>query len=173
MTRLHRRLREREEITEEHIEALTVGYDWWHSFRGPGDNDETELENKRAAWEMLGENLINEWAKDCPFTRPIGFWQFSAPELRRCLTGVHPFQRPEFVAHCEEMELEYPGYAQRVRKMVRGVPCISGPPGLQGSELYESERDYLLRLDLLTDYERELLAQESQTPFAAPADVGT
>lgn len=138
-------------------------------YRVRDDEADRIRERMCEAWDDLRDELLPMWIAEHPFTRPRGWWTCEAPELRRCTNGVHPFERPEFIEHCERLEQEYPGYTKRVSKTWWGVPCISAIPGLDGKAQYESERDYLIRLDLLTDEERELLANESPTAPAAPA----
>src|SRR4051812_17167373 len=89
---------------DHHFEALTTGYDWWHSFRAPGaachhvrsdDSPEnSEFAAKREAWAELADEIMPEWIEARPFTRPWAWWKFSAPERRQCINGDHPHDNP-------------------------------------------------------------------------------
>jgi hypothetical protein len=153
--------------TENHREAL-IGHDWQHAF---GDDLDTQADNpeRRAAWEELGPQLLLDWVKEQPFTRPHSWWTFDAPERRRCITGPHWHDKPETIAHVEELERQYPGFKKRHYRLSYGTPNLLGGPGydFHNQPDYESERDYLIRLDLLTTHERELLAAETNITPAA------
>lgn len=155
--------------TDQHIEAL-IGHDWFNTF-GPDDAKET-LELRREAWEELGDGLLFDWVRDSPFTRPHSWWTFNAPERRRCVNGIHPHDVPEHIAHVERTDREYPGFKARHDCLHLGVPNLIGGPGFDREPRpeYEDERNYLIRLELLTDHERELLATESQLTTPAPRE---
>ena len=154
-----RQLRNSRGYDDRHREAL-VGFDFFHVFR-------TDAE-QAIAWHDLRDELLEQWIQDKPFTRPDVWWRYDAPELRRCTNGVHPFDRPAFIDYCREWEAIYPdsNITECTKKTWYGVPCIWGPPELDGTAEFETERAYLERLDLLTDHERQLLD-------AAPAGSAT
>jgi hypothetical protein len=187
--RLHRKRREVSRWTDEHRAAL-IGWDWFNVFaRGMGpftdhpglavpyrirDDHQARIdERKREAWEDLRDELLEIWIADKPFSRPHSWWSYDAPELRRCTSGTHPWQLPEFIAYCAEHEREHPGFTARIMTPHCGKPNILACPGMTRDDTYESERDYLIRLALLTEHERQLLAAETTPAAARPTANGT
>lgn len=165
--RLARRRREREGWTDEHKAAL-LGHDFFNVFREArflvaaykaeyADHDQEAEALRAEAWHDLRDELLPIWIADKPFSRPDIWWKCDAPELRRCVNGVHPFERPDFISHCAECEQQHPGYTNRMKKTWFGKPCIFGAPGLDGKAEYETERDYLERHNLLTPTELALI----------------
>lgn len=154
--------RNRRGWTDEHIDAL-IGWDWFRVFLPHNGSEADELAAQREAWAELGDGLTFEFAKNHPFHRPHSWWTFSAPERRRCVNRIHPHDVPEHIAHVAKAERENPGFKAWHDRLSHGVPNLIGGPGfcLEPMPLYESEQAYLVRLDLLFPFERELLATES------------
>jgi hypothetical protein len=169
MSRLVRRRRnDRCEYTEEHVSALLSGFDFFYAFTDdvprfvPSRDREAEggdeeapvaLERKREAWERLGDELLEAWIEKHPFSRPWAWWRFAATEMRRCTSGEHPYDLYERMG--EKFN----------RRYSFGRPAFSLRHDRYGYDSkFESERDYLIRLDLLTDHERQLLADEKAAP---------
>jgi hypothetical protein len=40
-------------------------------------------DEKREAWHDLRDEILTEWIREHPFTRPRSWWEFDAPEMRR------------------------------------------------------------------------------------------
>jgi hypothetical protein len=147
--------RARRGYEDEHITTLLTGADHFSAFRKPVPSiishrshddwdDAPEVEARlREAIEEMGDELLAEWVATKPGTRPWFWWRFIAPEPRQCLTGPHRYTRPE--------------YARVPHRYYFGVPRFAMAPEFGAGEEYESERDYLERLDLLTDHERNLI----------------
>jgi hypothetical protein len=135
-------------------EQLLSGHDW--PFLDGRALDDAELAQ---LWDDLRDELTelhvrgapagaNHWAEHAispkPFTRPWAWWWFDAPEPLRDFGGE---QKPDSYT---------PG---RIGYLQFG---LSHPFWTIGSQ-QESQLDYLKRLDLLTDYEQDLLkAAEKQ-----------
>jgi hypothetical protein len=158
-----RRAGRRTAYNDHHIEALTSGCDWFRVF---GENaltvptrmrddythgDQEADERRRQAWEDLRDDLMADWIESNPFTRPDGWWRYEAPERRQCLSGPHPHDDPAWPNNCPKW-------------LSRGKPrfCAVVPGDYKAQ--YETQREYLERLGLLTNHERALLANENTLP---------
>jgi len=89
---------------------------------------------ERRAWEAHRQELLSEHIEKNPGTRPHAWWRFEAPEPR-----------------------------QRIRQGPKalGPPTFYGVPAVHDGNafhLYESQFQYLDRLHLLTESERDVLA---------------
>lgn len=51
--------------------------------RYPSRRESPGVTRLREAWEFGRDQLLEEWVRDRPGTRPPGWWRFSAPEPRR------------------------------------------------------------------------------------------
>lgn len=148
--------------TVEHLGVLRHGHDWLGAFTygmpsGVGMRDREGWEDAPAVAARVqaciadcGDEVLADWIAVRPLTRPWFFWRYIAPEPLACIAGTPRYDRPE--------------YADVPRRYRCGLPSIALAPDWGKSDEYESERDYLIRLNLLTDHERELL-----TAPAAPA----
>jgi hypothetical protein len=138
-TNRRRRLQSRrDDVRSERTEIrLLDGHDF--PFMDPINPDAPEMteDELRAAWEDLRDELLPAFIAQHPGQRPWAWWAFEAPEPRR---RIGP--GPEPVGE-EEMWLGMP-------RLYRGLPPSLG--------MYESEADYLRRLDLLTAAEARALA---------------
>jgi hypothetical protein len=151
--------------TDEHIDALLTGFDFFHVFKDLARVDSRNRdsaawsiseastrahERKRLAWEELRDDLLPAFIEQHPFERPWAWWVWEAPERKRCLNATHPHDDSRWPAHLD-------------KHLFYGTPryiCFMPESG-DLSFQYEDERDYLIRLDLLTAGERELLAAEA------------
>ena len=117
-----------------------------------------DRERMQADWEQYRDDLLAEWIQKHPGTRPFAWWLFDSPERRRTADGsVHPFDNPERIAHVEECRLLYPNSPMDAYRLRYGRPSTHVGFG-DGLVRYESEADYLSRLDLLLPGEAELIA---------------
>jgi hypothetical protein len=84
-------------------------------------------------WERFGEEILADHIAQHPGSRPWGWWRWSAPEAPRLVEsgGITIL----------DVDNYYPW-----------------PEDLDPHQQYETERDYLERLGLLTDAERAALA---------------
>jgi len=109
--------------------------------RFPGDDFRHYVEgapdvqrDAEAAWQVVGAALTADWVAEHPGSRPFAWWLFQAPELRR--------ERPGRVAAlCKQF-----GW-QSVPADFRGPRYGMANPRFP--ELYETETEYLARLNLL------------------------
>jgi hypothetical protein len=120
--------------SDQHIEILRSGLDWFELFR-----DEID---QHAAWRDLQKEIMVEWLKEQPGTRPWAWWRFDLPAgtRRQRINGLHPHDDPSY-------SLE--------KKLWYGLPQYQRPCDLQA--LYESEAMFLRRLSLLTAAELRVL----------------
>ena len=163
MPRLRRRKhRRRTEYNEHHRSALLTGNAYF-CFRTKGDLRNNDLVAMREAWEYLKDGLLPEFIEENPGERPWAWWEFDSPERRlRTDDKPHPFDNPGRIKYCQEIS-EKPGageqYLKRVYNLTYGRP--SNLVGYDDSEaVYESDVEYLFRLNLLTVEERELFVEE-------------
>ncbi len=112
-------------------------------------------------WTRYGAYLIEEHAELNAFTRPWAFWCFDAPEPRRRINGVHPFENPERKEAITAALEKWPGHVlyTSANELTHGKPAHLIVDD-DVSAKYETEREYLTRLNLLTDHERSLDASE-------------
>jgi hypothetical protein len=118
--------------SERTVEKLQSGDDWHPMFDGPALSDD-EL---RKVWRQLRSDLLDRHIKEKPGTRPWAWWRFESTEPREQVSdGPEPIGPPDWF----------------------GKPSryLGQPP----ENMYESQVDYLERLGLLTDDERELLGK--------------
>ena len=112
----------------------------------------------RHCWEDLRDEVLADWIAERPGTRPYAWWKYDAPERRQCLNQVHPFDDPEREEHIAQMLERSPNMeTQSFYELYYGTPGSLVAPN-DFSCLFETESDYLARLDLLTEYEREEIA---------------
>lgn len=127
----------------------------------------------REAWELARVEILEEWAKANPGTRPSAWWTWDAPEARRRLggTGTAAF---DALAYTERLHRGIPAdWVESWQvEMYNGCAIdVDGVPiGTEYSEghfphdaidpndppRFESEADYLERLGLLTEEEARL-----------------
>jgi hypothetical protein len=150
-------------------EAIAEGYPWLHQ-RGevPGFFDllglisghwfgfsdfvdENDDESCRAVWQELRHGILLEHAKRRPGTRPAAWWRYDAPELRRVVG--RDIDEDEENGHddgrlpaAEDPNL--PDWAKG--------KTYFGKPTVADGYVYESQREYLERLNLITEGEKEL-----------------
>lgn len=96
-------------------------------------------------WELYRDQIMADWMKKNPCSRPFGFWKFDAPELRKQING--------------SCDVDYEG----VSIDSEGLPAYwqidwdeHDPP------IFESEAAYLKRHDLLTLTEKTYLKKHPE-----------
>ncbi len=108
-----------------------------------------DREGLRALWSELRDELLGEWVAEHPFTRPFAWLLFEATEPRLPVSG-------EAAAEAHEWTGAHNHFRQH---------CFLGINRLLGIEddsrdskaAFESEKQYVIRLGLLTDAELALL----------------
>jgi len=139
-----------------HVKQLEHGHDWGNGFGG-------DVEAIREGWKIFHEQILQDWIRGepdyrregpGPGSRPWAWWEFDAPERRQRTDGkTHPFDNPERKLHVQECggpddDLLY--------KLYHGKPeCLCIHDDFFAD--YESEFDYLQRLDLLLPGELEMV----------------
>lgn len=131
---IRRRTKARTEWSTHHKTHLLTGHDFFGRGFGMRDFDEDAA---RAAWQELSGELLAEHIAAKPFSRPWAWWRFDSPEPRRQVidddaAGVTAFG-PATWFGCPSM--------------------FSGP---RPEAMYEDEKTYLTRLQLLTPHEVQL-----------------
>jgi hypothetical protein len=108
-------------------------------------------------WTEARKELIPEWIREHPCSRPWAFWEFDAPGPRRRVGGS--------------------GRRERNAPLNYGVPSGTWFTGVNVDDppRYESESAYLLRLDLLTATEKKWLADHPEvlSPEAIEIRIST
>lgn len=151
-------------MTVEEADHLLTGF----SFDGGSPFDSPEA--RRAAWRANREDLVLYWmgrsveldvsgelfwgsGPEGPGHRPRAWWQYEAPERRKL---VDPDRLREFVQARASQEA-----AEKAVEMARSWdgPTYLGAPTLTPQNWsfqgFETQAEYLDRLDLLTSWERE------------------
>lgn len=155
MPRVSRRPhRRRSGYRVEHLQVLRHG----HNYRYWGLPEFDDLGERRKAWKTFGEEILHDWIRrdppdGGPLTRPWAWWAFDAPERRRRIDGVHPFDNPERDALIERYYAEH--QREPLFRLWYGCPASLVIADDFGAR-YESQCDYLARLGLLLPGEREL-----------------
>ena len=92
---------------------------------------------------------MEEWVAANPFTRPLGYWEVDADQPRLPVSGEAAIEARDWM----EAHQHYRQYSFLWLNWRLGIDDDS-----RNSEAaFESEKQYLIRLDLLTDAERALL----------------
>jgi hypothetical protein len=102
------------------------------------DGPELTDEELAAAWEELGEEITAAFVREHPCRRPWGWWRYSAPEPRRKIRDDAPVD----LQHAE---------------LYAGVPV---------GYRWETELEFLSRLNLLTESEKLCLTSQNRKPSA-------
>jgi len=126
-------------LSAERAEALLSGVDAFHLYRSEA--------RMRLDWQANREELTRRCAeKFGPGRRPWAWWKFAAPEPRRRIGG-------EGVAAVDTAEC--PVWA---KKWSWGRPVVwDNDYGDEPEGWFETQRDYLIRHNLLTPEEKRLL----------------
>ena len=192
MPRVKRRAhRRRTTWGQGHIIQLQTGHAYFRD-ESFGNESRRTLDDDlmRAAWEELGDELLDDWITKSPGTRPYAWWRYTAPERRRRIGSMrlmsgrrgtedadyefvadgrpHPFDDPTRQAKVAEWRRTHPEIAEREAYRLN----FGEPNSLMTlddfSAVYECEAEYLERLVLLTDAEQCVLSP-SEEPRSATA----
>lgn len=142
----------------------------------------------RAIWDTVEADLVVDWAREQPGTRPSHWWLWSAPEPRQRIGGTgsllsdfmsygptYHFGISTFWA-CEALirkgwpHVHINGKAARWAPIVELADAIPFDPN--DPPRFESQATYLARLNLLLPGERKGLAAEDFEPEAAEHGPG-
>lgn len=120
-----------------YIRGILADGHFWLFLAPPNVRERPGDDVLRAAWELLRGELLPAHIAKAPATRPWAWWRFDAIEPRRML-------------HAGRL-----GPSGPVESF--GMPSRFGPAGDANAPgdlpVYESQRDYLTRLSLLTEGE--------------------
>lgn len=142
--------------TRHHLRELLRGSCFFPDvgFRG-------NVEAMHRAWRAVRGEVLRQWTQAHPGTRPHAWWRFDAVERRQRIDGKpHPFDNPERQALVDKIAAQpgtSPTYGAAMYALSWGKPCSLCLRD-DFAAVYETERQYLERLDLLTADERAALA---------------
>ena len=158
MPRVRRKLKHRRTgYTDAHIRQLLTGYDYLRTAFGRDTvNSRCDHDAMRRAWDDLREEMLSDWIHERPGTPPYAWWKFDAPEERRRVDGVHPFDNPRRTAYVDNQGPCHPladPYRLSYGKLAVLVP-YDPPVHDDFNAEYESQCAYLDRLGLLVEGER-------------------
>jgi len=98
------------------------------------------MEELRQVWLIIGKDILAKWIEEKAGTRPYGYWAFSCDSLKKCF--IHK--------QCNCIRNTHDNWHARL------FP-----------EQFETDRQFLERLDLLTDSERaDLFLRDSKEQAA-------
>lgn len=137
MPRLRRKLKTRTAWTDEQRHALWH-HDWFQVF--------TDDEHEQAAWEHFRAELLADWIRERPGTRPRPWWKFDAPAEREYF-GT-------------EVKWTFGNGTPKEKRL----PLTGAPQGWYGILVpaIEAEARFLERHDLLTAEERQALERNDE-----------
>lgn len=147
----------RDEMGDEHRRVLLTGHDYGSVFQ--------DASERRGTWDELRDELLPTWIAANPGTRPWAWWAFDAPERRQRVNGLHPFDNPERFAQLKRLHAD-----ASVQTRSAQTALFFGKPRMlitrdDFTAKYETEPQYLRRLDLLTEAEAEALEQIEADPL--------
>lgn len=157
--------RRRSEWTNLHRAQLLHGRDHLGDAFGLEDRGTFDADSAREAWGELGDELVVEHICGHPGTRPWAWWMFDAPEaMRRVGTmrfraGIGPKNPRRFDRNSREFvaEADFPHDERLAYWRARYQTADAG--ALERFDdafaVYETEREYLERLGLLTAAEKK------------------
>jgi len=157
MPRKRRKERARRDLTDEERHENLL-----HCLHGCGIKTRVLPEaSLRELWIAVRREVLDEWIREYPGTRPWAWWRFDMPEgtRREVLDGgTHPFDCPRRRAHVRELVVDAGAatdFERAAYALYRGKPKMVFR--FERLREYESEAEYLRRLDLLKNAEeREL-----------------
>ena len=97
----------------------------------------------RGAWNQAKDEILEEWVREYPGSRPRAWWKYESPEPRRRVGGVGQAAF-EVSAYVEQYERGVPDHWVTRADFLSGIVVDpKNPPS------FESEAHYLRRLGLL------------------------
>jgi hypothetical protein len=143
MPRITRRQKKRQALTPNQVKLLTTGVSMtdprWGTWVKPRDRQAA-----RAAWEENRSELLADWIRCHPCTRPVAFYQWDAVEPRQRIAGE---QQPANESTDFRLSVGFGGLNARL-----------GAEDTRGNEGdWETEKQYLARIGALTPAELALL----------------
>ena len=85
-----------------------------------------------AAWNQIGDEIVEDWIRDRPGTRPMVWWRLSAPEPGRTTDGGGgPGRAPEFL----DIQIAAPPAAEQAAFLRRHGLLLQG----EAKRLIEAE----------------------------------
>ena len=114
------------------------------------------IEAIKVAWGVLRDKIMADYTRENPGCRPWCWWFVESPEPRQRVDGIiHPFKDRLRKARFDALPDHW--YVKRhANDLFFGLPRINLTDE-ERSAKYETEPQYLLRLDLLTKAERDEL----------------
>jgi hypothetical protein len=122
--------------------------------------DETDEEAQRALWEELQADILAEHARRRPGDRPWAWWKWDAPELRRVIGR----DRDEDEGNGHDDGRLPAAEDPNLPECAKGT--YFGGPRVYDGYAYETQREYLERLSMLTDDEKALFEKYGDIVFA-------
>jgi hypothetical protein len=151
MPRVRRKAKRRNDYTSQEIKLLTTGVSLTTRFgavhKGTGD-----MVALREAWGDLRDELMDQWIAEYPFSRPFAWLLFDATEPRQRTTGEQLMESMELVKSRGLYGGDY-----RLCYFENLNVRLGAEETRYGEGNWETEKQYLCRLNLLTESERALL----------------
>lgn len=148
MPNIRRRAKRRNDYTMQEKSLLSSGVSLNTRF-GCLHKGKADLDAMREAWNNLRDELLPEWIESHPFSRPVAYWLFDASLPRIAVVGEQLLEALEWSdAHRHYRQHFFFGLNRRL-----GID--DGSRDSQAA--FESEQQYLIRCELLTAGERDLL----------------
>jgi hypothetical protein len=149
MPRVRRKKKMRLDYTRQERNMLTHGVSFTCPRFGCFRRNNINWPVLEAAWRDLEAEILPEWIVSNPFTRPVGWLLFDAKQPRLPVVGEQAIESLEWSReHCHSRQYFFFDINRRLH-----IDDGSN----NSEELFESEKQYLCRLNLLTDGERALL----------------
>jgi hypothetical protein len=150
MPRVRRKAKRRPEYTRQERNMLTHGSSFTCPRFGTYRRANINWPILTAAWRDLEGELLPEWIAENPFTRPVGWLLFDAKKPRLRTVGE---QRIESVEAAEKRGLG----DLRLCFFEELNQRLGAEETRYDEQNWETEKQYLCRLNLLTESERALL----------------
>lgn len=120
----------------------------------------------KAAWCQVRNEILDEWVRERPGTRPRVWWRYEAPGPRRRVGGTGQAAH-EVSAHVEVYEWGLPTYwVSQADVDERGADSAGVAVDPSDPPCFESQAIFLERLGLLRPGELERLTEADSEPEA-------
>jgi hypothetical protein len=149
MPRVKRRTKRRLDYTDSEIQQLSGGVSMTNPRFGTWHRNNVNWPVFEQAWDDLCDEILPGWIAAHPFTRPAGWILFEVKEPRLPVVGEASIEALEWNReHRDFRQCFFLGINRRL-----GIDDDSR----DSEAAYECEKQYLTRLGLLTDAEKQLL----------------